>query len=502
MTEPAKTMTDAPYLTEILDAAPEFRCGDATLTRVFRHRWESFARNVVRNDDGWLITEFHQPGPGRAHGTVNAAAGHHLLEARWLRRTDVAEDYLRFWFSADEAEPHRYTEWIAWAAHEHARLHHAWDPVIALLPGMVANYETWEADSRHPSGLYWAHDLADAMEFSVSGDGFRPSVNSYQFGNATAIAAIARRAGDAGLAARFDATSAELRALVLERLYHPELQFFMTIPISPDGEAAYLATAGPERRLPDADRRSDAPGLLTASPDRVARELIGFLPWYVGLPGAAIDPAPAIAQLADPDGFAGPHALRTVERRHPRHDFAVQTTSPRFLCRWNGPGWPFATSQTLTALGRIARDSPDPSSAALYLALLRQYAASHLQPDGGYWLDEDLDPDTGAWRTRDWRLRHDPDRAAIGRDYQHSTFADLVLSGLLGIDVDDEGVSADPLPEAVEALGWFEANGLVLAGRDVAVSWSPADGLRLTVGSDTAHRADLGPIRVAFTTEA
>ncbi|GFJ81220.1 MGH1-like glycoside hydrolase domain-containing protein [Phytohabitans houttuyneae] len=133
-----------PHYREVLDAVPEFRCGDELLTRVFRHRWESFAHHALRGPSGWVVTEFRQPGPGRAHGSVNAAAGHHILEGRWLRRTDVVDDYLRFWYTAGEAEPHRYTEWIAWAAREHARLHRGWAGVADLLPGMVDNFAAWE----------------------------------------------------------------------------------------------------------------------------------------------------------------------------------------------------------------------------------------------------------------------------------------------------------------------------------------------------------------------
>lgn len=493
---PASPLPDDPRAPdeEILRAVPEFRCGDELLTRVSRHRWESFARNVVPTPRGRLITEFRQPGPGRAHGTVNAAAGHHILEARWLRRTDVVDDYLGFWYRAPEAEPHRYTEWIAWAAREYARLHRAWSPVGELLPGMIAAFEAREADSLHPSGLYWAHDLADAMEFSVSGDGLRPSINSYQFGNADAIAELARRRGDEATAARFERTREGIRRLVLDRLYDAELGLFATIPMSPDGEAAYVATADAERRMPPEYRERPLPGREEVSPDRAARELIGFLPWYFGLPGADIDPAPAVAQLADPEGFAGPFGLRTVEHRHPRYGFEVASTLPRFLCRWNGPSWPFATSQTLTALARIARARRDPADGALFLELLRQYAASHLDADGDYWLDEDLDPDTGAWLARDWRRRNDPDKALVGRDYNHSTFADLVFAGLLGVDVDEGGIAIDPLG-AASGLGWFEVRGLLLAGVEVGISWSPEAGLRLSADGTTAHRPDLGFLR-------
>jgi hypothetical protein len=480
---------------EILAAAPQLRCGDDELTAVFRRRWESFAHDVVRTPRGWVVTEFRQPGPGRAHGTVNAAAGHHILEARWLNRTEVVEDYLRFWFGAPEAEPHRYTEWIAWAAAEHARLHRAWDVVGGLLPGMLRTFRAWEDDSLHPSGLYWAHDLADAMEFSVSGDGLRPTINGYQFGNARAIAEIAGRAGDGETAARFAGIAERLRRVVVDRLYDERLELFTTIPMSPDGDAAYLATAGVDRRLPAGYRAAEVPGRPPVPGARDVRELAGFVPWYFGLPGDEVDPGPSVAQLRDPDGFAGPYGLRTAERRHPRYGFEVEGAElPRFLCRWNGPTWPFATSQTLTALARIARQTDDEGHGRLFLDLLRQYAGSHLV-DGEYWLDEFLDPDTGTWIARDWRLRNDPAKASVGRDYNHSTFADLVLAGLLGLGVDDDSVVVDPLPAAAE-LGWFEVSGLVLAGVEVAVGWSPAGGLALSAGGAVARRAGLGELRV------
>lgn len=493
-------MTDTAHAAEIARAAPRFHCGDEVLTAVYKRRWESFAANVVHTERGWLVTEFHQPGPGRAHGTVNAAAGHHILEGRWLSRPEVIGDYLRFWFTAPEAEPHRYTEWIAWAASEYARLQNAWEPVSELLPGMISTFEAWNADSLHPSGLYWAHDLADAMEFSISGDGFRPTINSYQFANASAIAEFARRRGDDDVARRFASERDAIRARVLEHLYDPELSFFTTLPLSPDGEEAYVATAGAERRMPTEYVSAPLPERAEVPPARRARELVGFAPWYVGLPGGDIDARAAVAELTDPEGFAAEYGLRTAERRHPRYGFPVQSTLSRFLCRWNGPSWPFATSQTLSALARIARSSQGgPSAASTYLDLLRQYAAAHVEADGGYWLDEDLDPDTGSWLARDWRRRNDLAKAEIGRDYQHSTFADLVLSGLLGIDVDAGGetITVSPLGSAAE-LGWFEVTGLRLAGADVEIRWDPERGMRVTTPAGAVERPDLGPLSAAL----
>lgn len=482
---------------EVVDGAPRFRCGDDIVTTVYRHRWESFAHHVARSQQGWVITEFRQPGPGRAYGTVNAAAGHHIREARWLRQSEIVADYIRFWYADPAAEPNRYTEWIAWATREFARLRGEWDLASEVLPGMVRVFDAWGPVSRHGSGLYWAHDLADAMEVSISGDGLRPSANSYQYGNADAIAEIARRSGDDETAQRFDILRDQLRRLVIDHLYDSDSGFFRTVPMSATDLETYAATAGVERRMPPELRDAPLAAQSDLPPDRAVRELIGYVPWYVGLPGTEIDPGPAVSLLADPDGFAAPFGLRTAERRHPRYRQQFPDAfNRRFLCQWNGPVWPFATSQALTALGNIARlDGARNEAGALFVTAFRQFAASHLGDDGEYLLDEYMDPDTGRWSLREWRLENEPHRAQIGTDYNHSTFADLVLSGLLGIDSRDGDVVVDPLVEAAE-LGWFEVHGLTVVGQDVSVRWSPGDGLFATVGALTAHRPDLGPLRV------
>ncbi|MHA7984458.1 MGH1-like glycoside hydrolase domain-containing protein [Rathayibacter sp. CAU 1779] len=479
---------------EFLASAPHFDSDDDLLNTVFARRWESFAANLVRTDRGWLVTEFHQPGPGRAHGTVNAAAGHHIMEGRWLGDPQLIDDYVRFWYTAPEAEPHRYTEWIAWAAVESARLQDRWDVVSPLLSGMAHNFEAWH-ENLHPSGLYWAHDLADAMEFSISGDGLRPTINAYLYGNAAAISELATRTGDAALSHRFSEISDGLARRIVDDLYDPELGLFVTLPLGSLDDDAYLREASAERRMPSALSAVRPPSARQVVPARRVRELAGFVPWYFGITDDRIDAAGAVHQLADPDGFFGSYGLRTAEARHPRYRFAVASDLPRFLCRWNGPTWPFATSQVLTALSGLARQGRRDEHGELFVRLLRQYASSHLERDGEYRLDEDIDPDRGGWLTRAYRLEHEPERADIGRDYQHSTFADLVLSGLMGISHRDGVLRVDPLP-AIRALGRVHVSNLRIARHDVDVTCDPATGMRLTVDRIVTARADIGALEV------
>jgi predicted GH43/DUF377 family glycosyl hydrolase len=120
----------------------------------------------------------------------------------------------------------------------------------------------------------------------------------------------------------------------------------------------------------------------------------------------------------DPEGFYAAFGPTTAERRHPRfmekHDHD---------CLWNGPSWPYATTQTLVALANLLNGyRQDVMSKKDYLTLLRNYAKSQYK-DGQPWIAENLDGLTGKWIV-------DKSRSA---DYNHSGFADLVITGLVGL---------------------------------------------------------------------
>ena len=203
-----------------------------------------------------------------------------------------------------------------------------------------------------------------------------------------------------------------------------------------------------------------------------AREQIGFIPWYFRLPGP--EKSAAFAHLTDEEGFAAPWGITTAERRHPRFMFKHSHE-----CLWNGPVWPFATSQTLVALANHLHDHGEAFvTKADYYTLLHQYAASHCitGEDGRQrmWIDEDMDPFTGDWIART-ELKADnwnPDRGGRerGKDYNHSTFCDLVLSGLLGIRRENGRLCVSPIiPEDWDYFmvsGLTEENWTILYDRD------------------------------------
>ena len=200
------------------------------------------------------------------------------------------------------------------------------------------------------------------------------------------------------------------------------------------------------------------------------RELIGYIPWIYGIPTAKRDSC--FDNLLDPSCFASPFGLRTADASHPDY----RKPYPH-ECLWNGPSWPYATSVALSAL---ARELQSPSAAALplrasdFAKLLKQYAAQHyLVRDDGVkvpWIDENLHPFTGEWLAR--HIMIEQDRRGIrkmryverGKDYNHSTFCDLVISGVVGVSVKDGDICVEPL--APKDWTYFCLTGVKLLGKE------------------------------------
>ncbi len=300
---------------------PRFECPDGDLVEIYYFRWWTYRKHLKETPDGFIVTEFLPPVPWAGkHNSINCPAGHHFYEGRWLHDRRPLDDYARFWFRRG-GEPRKYSFWAADALYARFLVlgEDAW--LKDLLPDLVANYEGWERTRRDPNGLFWQEDGQDGMEVSIGGSGCRATINSYQYGDALAIALIAERAGFADLAATYRAKAATLKRLVQETLWDPEAQFFKVLPRG-----------------------------LTQLAE--VRELHGFTPWYVNLP----DPDKAVAwrQLMDPEGFFAPFGPTTAEQRHPRFTLAYEGHE----CQWNGPSWPLATSLTLTALANLLNQPP------------------------------------------------------------------------------------------------------------------------------------------------
>ncbi|MGA1997588.1 MAG: family 43 glycosylhydrolase, partial [Bryobacteraceae bacterium] len=314
---------------------------------------------------------------------------------------------------------------------------------IDLLPALVGNYEQWERTHQDASGLFWQIDDRDGMEISIGGSGYRPTINSYMYGDAVALGDMAKWAWKNNLSLDFRMKAARLRALVEDRLWDETRGFYETIP------------RGDNHQWVD------------------VREEVGYVPWYFNLPLPGHELA--WKQLIDDQGFAAPFGPTTAERRSPRFMFA----NPH-ECLWNGPSWPFATSQTLTAMANLLNNYKQTYVGRRdYLALLRTYTKSqHMNLPSGRtipWIDEDLDPFKGNWIARDMLYRMTPEQQAAkggkdrGRDYNHSTYNDLVITGLVGLRPRlDNRVEVNPLiPEG--AIEYFCLDPVRYHGWDLTI---------------------------------
>lgn len=458
------------------DNIPLLDCPDEEFQRTYYFRWWTYRKHIKQSPAGWIVDEF-LPNVSWAgkHNAISCPAGHHLYEGRWLRDPQYLDAYSAFWFGPD-GDPRRYSFWAADAVWQRACVSGDTALPVRLLPGLIANYETWEKTHLDPNGLYWQVDDRDGMECSISGSlhpkkqGYRATINSYQYGDALAIARIAAWAGQPEVARAYREKAAALKKLVQEKLWDPDAQFFKVIPRG-------------------SEALSDA------------RELHGFTPWYVNLP----DPPYAVAwkQAVDPKGFFAPFGLTSAEQRHPK--YAIAYTGHE--CQWNGPVWPFATSITLTGLANLLNGPAQNAVGAKdYFELLRIYAKSHqLRLGDGRvvpWIDENLNPTNGDWISRTLLIQRGSKIPERGKDYNHSTFCDLVISGLIGLRPRaDEVVEVHPLvPEG--AWDYFCLDQIRYHGHDLTVlfdksgeRYGKGKGLRVFCdGQEIAAAAKLGRV--------
>jgi hypothetical protein len=420
---------------------PLFECPDSLLADVYYFRWDIYRKHISQTPEGYMITEFlPQVSWSGAYNSINCPAGHHFYEGRWLRDPTYLDDYARFWFRGG-GNPRQYSFWAADSLYARYSVNGDRGNLLALLPDLIVNYEAWETENRESSGLFWQIDAKDGMEFSIGGSGCRPTINSYMYGDAVAIARIAEMSGDRETAERFLEKAQTLKKLVQTKLWDPQRQFFKVL-INREG----LEHA---RQLPETWRRDMGIERLQAGQWADVCELIGYIPWYFNLPDPGYEAAWRL--LKDPCGFAAPFGPTTAEQRHPM--FMLDHSHE---CLWNGPSWPFATTQTLVAMANllnhyeqsyVTRDD--------YYAMLRQYAGSHFltREDGTTvnWIDENLHPYTGEWLARSKLYARGAAGKDRGKDYNHSAFCDLLISGLIGIHPhSDDRLDVRPLlPEGI-----------------------------------------------------
>lgn len=508
---------------------------DEDVVKAYYYRWRSYREHIRWTGDdsvGYVVTEF-LPNVGWAgkFNTIPAAAGHHIMEGRWLFDQRIVDDYLRFWFKDGLGHISSYTNWILSAAWQRSlitgnstALDDVFDSAVATfrsnylpkyLSNSTANAKKWPGGRRCLRQI----DGRDAMEVSISGSGCRPTIASVLYGEA---AVLARLAPNATIRSEFEAWREFCRDVVLDQLWNPDIQSFAVIP--PSAPAEPLA--------PHGDGTCDLGAVRTPNRTVNVRELLGFMPWYFARSPASTDgPEPLIPynrahsfsgmfrSLFNDSIYAAPWGLRSAELQSSCYNYSWQHGD----C-WNGPSWPYETARVLTSMASLLNEYSENAPEAVaasgmgvseYTALLTQYARQHTRtsaindtanPLGSGHVFENLHPDLGYWNNRDQMYWRGADNKNMGDDYNHSTFNDLVLSGLLGIRPGDGAAAwlvVNPLldPEKVKA---FAVDHVLYRSRIVSVVYD-SDGTRygkgkglqvLVDGKVVASRADLGKLVV------
>ena len=211
----------------------------------------------------------------------------------------------------------------------------------------------------------------------------------------------------------------------------------------------------------------------------------------------------------DPQGFSGAYGLRTAEARAPGYSCELGS-----CCWWRGPVWPFETAKALSAAVGILQDAAFAAGTPAltrgrFFTLLQQYTAQHnasgvVGGGGSWWISDgagkranysqiagaglffDGLPDSwfaesgcaedGEW-TDDWRQ---------GFKYLHSSYIDIVISGVAGLKPLASSAPPQllvmPLQPTDGALAFWAVDGVVIGGRSVTVFWD-ATGARYGKGA-------------------
>jgi hypothetical protein len=266
---------------------PFFECSNKQIEELYYFRWWTYRKHIRATPDGFVITEFLPDVPWAGKwNTTSDSAGPHFYEGRWLRDRKYLNDYAMFWFRKG-GNPQLYSSWMADALRASALVTGDQQLAKTLLPDLIANYSKWEQTHLDPNGLFWQIDDRDGMEMSIGGSGYRPTINSYMYGDAMALSDIAHWSGDDAHSVRFRLKADKLRETVETKLWNETQRFYETLP-----------------------RGGAKPNQLVD-----VRELIGYVPWYFNLP----NPGREVAwrQLLDSQGFAAAFGPTTAERRNP-----------------------------------------------------------------------------------------------------------------------------------------------------------------------------------------
>ncbi len=445
---------------------PLFDCPQKNFEEMYYYRWWSLRKHIKETPVGYAMTEFLVPRSyADKYNLIACAVGHHIYESRWLRNSQYLDQIVHTWYRGNDGQPMgkigNFSSWNADALFGRYMVDGNVDYLLDMVPDLEAEYARWENTHRLPNGLYWQGDVQDGMEESISGGRrkkyARPTINSYMYGNAKALTTIGLMTGNEKMSMKYGIKADSIKHLLQTELWNEKHQFFET-------------------------HRGDSSANV--------REAIGYIPWYFNLPDANPKYEVAWEQITDTKGFSAPYGMTTAERRHP-----LFRTHGVGKCEWDGAIWPFASSQTLTAMANYINNYPQNTiNDSIYFDQMEKYVESQ-HHRGRPYIGEYQDEVTGYW------LKGDQERA---RYYNHSTFNDLMITGLIGLRPRlDNTIEINPLiPEG--KWDYFCLDNISYHGHNLTILWdkngdryNQGKGLRIFVdGVEVGHSDKLGRLIV------
>ncbi len=451
---------------------PFFESPDTAIDATYYYRWQLITRHLTYGSpqSGYTFSEFiDRPFWSGTFGAISCPVGHQMYELRWLKDRRVVKDFAHYWFDTPGAQPRSYSNWYGdavWATYlvngDRAYLR-------SLLPDMEQQYAGWMAERWDSTRQMFHWDgLHDGMEENINSrlttdpgsgaDGYRPTLNSYLYADARAIANAAALFGDSAASREFSARAASLKAHVEAQLWDPTRDFFFH-QFAHDEKDGIIAGSLTYRSGPYAGNPH-------------GREEIGYVPWQFELPDSGY--ASAWRFLMDTAYFAAPFGPTTVERHDPQFEIADR------CCVWSGNEWPYATSQTLVAMANLLDDYHQRVvTRADYDRLFETYTRDQRKAGRPY-IAENANPDNGSWRSGD-TFDH-------SEDYFHSEYVNLVITGVVGLRPRaDDSVEVAPL--APDGWRYFALDDVAYHGHELAIVWD-RDGTRYGYGAGLSIIAD------------
>lgn len=447
-----------------LQNIPFFECSDKKLEQVYYYRWrllKSHLRDL--GAAGYAFTEFlnGMTWDLKPWNTINCATTFHIYEARWLKNPEYVEDYINFMYKEGGNDRH-FTEAIANATYANYLVNPDKKFITSQLTDMIRIYNAWDDHYDPVKHLYFVEPISDATEYTISsilasggkdgfrgGGAFRPSINTYMYANAIAIANVAVLNGDTITANKFLGKAKDLKTHFQNSMWNEKLQHFTDRYELTNRYVKYW---------------DFIPG----------RELVGYVPWAFNLPDDDKKFNQAWSHLIDSTELNGKYGLRTVEPSFPYYmrQYRYDKATGLKECQWNGPSWPFQTTQVLMGMANLFHNyHQNIIGSAEYVTQLDKYAAQHFYKDSLNIL-EDYNPDKPEPIVYiDERSEH----------YNHSGFDNLIISGLCGV-VPQANNSVQIKPIISEEISYFCLQNVLYHGHSLTVVYD-RDGDKYKLGA-------------------